>query len=103
MSICAACGLPGHRYGRNEGVDRFNPQACINMLRGEVDNLTNLLENPQNTRWQEAAWAVADNTDETIFHVYRDGVLFQTCGWQGLADWLVIERPRVVDVAVRRE
>ena len=36
---CAACGLPGHRYGRNEGMERFDRQACINMLRGEVDRL----------------------------------------------------------------
>ena len=34
---CAACGLPGHRYGRNEGMERFDRQACINMLRGEVE------------------------------------------------------------------
>ena len=38
-SICAACGQPGHRYGRNEGMDRFNPQACINLLNTEIDRL----------------------------------------------------------------
>lgn len=37
MSRCAACGLPGHRYGRNEGMDRFDPMACINQLRGELE------------------------------------------------------------------
>jgi hypothetical protein len=36
---CAACGLPGHRYGRNEGMERFDRQACINMLRSEIDRL----------------------------------------------------------------
>jgi hypothetical protein len=36
---CAACGLPGHRFGRNEGVERYDPIACINMLRGEIERL----------------------------------------------------------------
>ena len=39
-SVCAACGLPGHRYGRNEGMDRFDPIACINQLRGELEKRT---------------------------------------------------------------
>lgn len=38
-TICAACGQPGHRYGRNEGMDRFDPQACINLLLSEVERL----------------------------------------------------------------
>lgn len=40
MTICAACGLPGHRYGRNEGMERFDPIACINQLRGELEKRT---------------------------------------------------------------
>ncbi len=36
---CAACGQPGHRYGRNEGMDRFDRQACINGLLFEVERL----------------------------------------------------------------
>ena len=39
MICCAACGLPGHRYGTNEGPDRFDRQACINLLRHEIDQL----------------------------------------------------------------
>ena len=39
MDMCAACGQPGHRYGRNEGADRFDRQACINVLRAEIDRL----------------------------------------------------------------
>lgn len=39
MSMCAACGRPGHRYGFNEGRDRFDPQACINGLIFEVERL----------------------------------------------------------------
>lgn len=38
-SRCAACGLPGHRYGTNDGRDRHDPQACINTLLGVVDEL----------------------------------------------------------------
>ena len=37
--MCAACGRPGHRYGRNEGMGRFSPQACINGLLAEIDRL----------------------------------------------------------------
>lgn len=40
MTLCAACGLPGHRYGRNEGIERFDPIACINQLRGELEKRT---------------------------------------------------------------
>ena len=40
MTLCAACGLPGHRYGRNEGMERFDPIACINQLRGELEKRT---------------------------------------------------------------
>ena len=36
---CAACGRPGHRYGRNEGPDRFDPQACINGLLFELERI----------------------------------------------------------------
>ena len=38
-SMCAACGQPGHRYGRNEGMERFDPQACINGLLHQVEQL----------------------------------------------------------------
>jgi hypothetical protein len=41
-SICAACGMPGHRYGRNEGMERFNPQACINGLLGRLEEMRTL-------------------------------------------------------------
>lgn len=34
---CASCGLKGHRYGRNEGMERYDPMACINSLRGELE------------------------------------------------------------------
>lgn len=37
--LCASCGLPGHRYGRNEGPKRYDPMACINSLRSEVERL----------------------------------------------------------------
>lgn len=37
VPMCAACGLPGHRYGRNEGMERFDPMACINQLRGVLE------------------------------------------------------------------
>ena len=57
---CAACGMPAHRYGRNEGTERFDPMACINTLRGEVERLekaTRLVADPN----IEAAYRVADN------------------------------------------
>ena len=38
---CAACGLAGHRYGRNEGMERFDPMACINQLLGALDREVN--------------------------------------------------------------
>lgn len=41
MTRCAACGLAGHRYGRNEGMERFDPMACINQLRGALDREVN--------------------------------------------------------------
>ena len=36
-SMCAACGQPGHRFGFNEGPDRFDPTACINGLLYDLD------------------------------------------------------------------
>lgn len=39
---CAACGRPGHRYGTTHGPnapDRWDPIACINGLRGEVEHM----------------------------------------------------------------
>lgn len=42
---CASCGLPGHRYGRNESPERYDPVACINSLRGEVERLRTALTN----------------------------------------------------------
>lgn len=44
---CAACGRKGHRYGTTHGPnapDRWDPIACINGLRGEVDQLRGALE-----------------------------------------------------------
>lgn len=36
--ICAACGLPGHRYGTtDDGGRRYDPVGCINSLRGELE------------------------------------------------------------------
>lgn len=40
---CASCGLPGHRYGRNEGAERYDPMACINSLRGALGDLVDAL------------------------------------------------------------
>jgi len=40
LKRCAACGMPAHRYGRNEGQERFDPMACINGLRGRLEALT---------------------------------------------------------------
>ena len=36
-SMCAACGQPGHRFGFNEGPDRFDPTACINGLLWDLE------------------------------------------------------------------
>lgn len=41
--VCAACGLPGHRYGRNEGIGGFDPQACINLLLTQNEALRDTL------------------------------------------------------------
>lgn len=49
---CAGCGLPAHRYGRNEGPDRYDPIACINSLRS-------ILAAGSPTQWcttHNAAW-----------------------------------------------
>lgn len=43
-TVCAACGMPGHRYGRNEGMERFDPQACINGLLAEIQRLHDGIE-----------------------------------------------------------
>lgn len=40
---CASCGLPAHRYGRNEGPGRYDPTACINSLRGTLGDLVGAL------------------------------------------------------------
>jgi len=40
LKRCAACGMPAHRYGRNEGQERFDPMACINGLLGRFEALT---------------------------------------------------------------
>lgn len=55
------------------------------------------------SKWQTDAWAVADETDEPIISIYRDGQLYLTCSWQGFIDFMVIERPRKIDVTVRTE
>lgn len=39
---CAACGEPGHRYGRNEGMERYDPMACINTLRARLESCPDL-------------------------------------------------------------
>jgi predicted Zn-dependent protease len=40
-SLCVSCGQRGHRYGRNEGMDRYDPMACINTLRGMLEREVN--------------------------------------------------------------
>lgn len=37
---CAACGLPGHRYGATDGPRRrYSATACINSLRSALEEL----------------------------------------------------------------
>jgi len=41
---CAACGEPGHSYGRNEGMERYDPMACINTLRGRLEACSSITD-----------------------------------------------------------
>lgn len=34
---CAMCGLPYHRYGWGDPEHDYDPTACINMLRGQIE------------------------------------------------------------------
>jgi predicted ATP-grasp superfamily ATP-dependent carboligase len=63
---CAACGEPGHRYGRNEGIDRWDSMACINTLRGRIDDLLSRLRTAEteNVRYREALERIANETDK---------------------------------------
>jgi hypothetical protein len=36
---CGACGMPYHRYGWGDREHDYDPTACINSLRGEIDRL----------------------------------------------------------------
>jgi hypothetical protein len=36
---CAMCGMPYHRYGWNDMQHNYDPTACINGLRGEIERL----------------------------------------------------------------
>ena len=60
-SMCAACGQPGHRYGRNEGMERFDPQACINGLLHQVEQLRQADMYRQG--WGDAVATVMDALD----------------------------------------
>ena len=59
--MCAACGQPGHRYGRNEGMERFDPQACINGLLHQVEQLKQADMYRQG--WGDAVATVMDALD----------------------------------------
>jgi hypothetical protein len=37
--LCAACGMPAHRYGANEGPKRYDPISRINGLLYEIGRL----------------------------------------------------------------
>ena len=38
--ICAACGLPGHRYGTTDPQHKYSATACINGLLFELQVLS---------------------------------------------------------------
>lgn len=65
-TICAACGMPGHRYGRNEGVDRFDPQACINVVLAEVERLRAGFEQAMTQLAEHAAGWERDDLERGI-------------------------------------
>ena len=65
---CAACGLPGHRYGRNEGPDRFDPQACINELRDRLRGF-------QQTDLYQAGWDAAIAAAAEAWELRRHAIL----------------------------
>ena len=46
-SVCAACGLSAHRYGTNDPAHDFDPIACINGLKGEIERLRGELQATQ--------------------------------------------------------
>jgi hypothetical protein len=35
---CAGCGLPAHRYGTNDPDHDYDPMACVNSLRGLIED-----------------------------------------------------------------
>lgn len=55
QTMCAACGRKGHRYGRNEGMERHDKQACINGLIGEVERLRSAIERHRTRKHDYAA------------------------------------------------
>jgi len=36
---CSMCGMPYHRYGWGDREHDYDPTACINSLRGEIERL----------------------------------------------------------------
>jgi len=62
---CAACGQPYHRYSTADPEHEWNPIACINSLRGRIDDLETNIEyliataKADNEKWTAALAAKA--------------------------------------------
>lgn len=59
---CSVCGLAAHRFGRNEGTQRWDPMGCVNTLRMRVQELNDQLEQQQETN-KNLERALAHETD----------------------------------------
>lgn len=71
---CAACGEPGHRYGRNEGMDRFDPMACINGLRGQLEDARTTVGRAMSDEAMEAEQTIAVALARDVAHRTLDDV-----------------------------
>lgn len=88
-ALCAACGQPGHRYGRNEGIDRFNPQACINGLLARLEDAEEAarrVADAPEIEWCEEHQAPEDPSEppwclraRLAFDAYQDDSLADNC------------------------
>lgn len=68
---CYECGMPGHRFGRTDTKHKYDPTACINMLRGDRDRLRDALK-----ELYEAGMETRMHGDSLVKHV--DGPLRAT-------------------------
>lgn len=66
--MCAACGQPGHRFGRNEGMERFDRQACIEGLLSKLKRAEAGLRDIAENDPHDAGWSIERCSEDRPDH-----------------------------------